>query len=148
MTLLPPYLAQTGYDQQGLPVLREAIARRYSERGLPTRPDEVMVVQRRPQRLRADPAPVHRAGGDRVVIDAPTYPMAISAIQGASCRPVEGLRFRSRDGTAMDWRRLLRRLRRGGAWLMPDFSQPGRCMDAPTRQRVCGHLPPGREQRW
>ncbi|MBD4196711.1 PLP-dependent aminotransferase family protein, partial [Xanthomonas citri pv. citri] len=31
MTLLPPYLAQTGYDQQGLPVLREAIARRYSE---------------------------------------------------------------------------------------------------------------------
>lgn len=44
MTLLPPYLAQTGYDQQGLPVLREAIARRYSERGLPTRPDEVMVV--------------------------------------------------------------------------------------------------------
>ncbi|STV41690.1 GntR family transcriptional regulator [Klebsiella pneumoniae] len=33
MTLLPPYLAQTGYDQQGLPVLREAIARRYSERG-------------------------------------------------------------------------------------------------------------------
>ncbi|MBN0077607.1 hypothetical protein JTL69_35005, partial [Pseudomonas aeruginosa] len=44
MTLLPPYLAQTGYYQQGLPVLREAIARRYSERGLPTRPDEVMVV--------------------------------------------------------------------------------------------------------
>lgn len=25
MTLLPPYLAQTGYDQQGLPVLREAM---------------------------------------------------------------------------------------------------------------------------
>ncbi len=50
--------------------------------------------------------------GDRVVIDAPTYPMAISAIQGAPAAP-SGLRFRSRDGTAMDWRRLLRRLRRG-----------------------------------
>ena len=111
MTLLPPYLAQTGYDQQGLPVLREAIARRYSERGLPTRPDEVMVVNGALSAfaliLRLFTGP-----GDRVVIDAPTYPMAISAIQGASCRPV-GLRFRSRDGTAMDWRRLLRRLRRG-----------------------------------
>ena len=87
MTLLPPYLAQTGYDQQGLPVLREAIARRYSERGLPTRPDEVMVVNGALSAfaliLRLFTGP-----GDRVVIDSPTYPMAISAIQGASCRPV------------------------------------------------------------
>lgn len=83
MTLLPPYLAQTGYDQQGLPVLREAIARRYSERGLPTRPDEVMVVNGALSAfaliLRLFTGP-----GDRVVIDAPTYPMAISAIQGAA----------------------------------------------------------------
>lgn len=26
--------------------------------------------------------------GDRVVVDHPTYPLAIAAIQGASCRPV------------------------------------------------------------
>ncbi len=100
MTLLPPYLTQTGYDQQGLPVLREAIARRYSERGLPTRPDEVMVVNGALSAfaliLRLFTGP-----GDRVVIDAPTYPMAISAIQGASCRPV-GVALPSRDGTVMD----------------------------------------------
>ena len=110
MTLLPPYLAQTGYDQQGLPVLREAIARRYSERGLPTRPDEVMVVNGALSAfaliLRLFTGP-----GDRVVIDAPTYPMAISAIQGASCRPI-GSHSHSRGGTAMDSRRSLRRPRR------------------------------------
>ncbi|EOG3657752.1 PLP-dependent aminotransferase family protein [Klebsiella pneumoniae] len=107
MTLLPPYLAQTGYDQQGLPVLREAIARRYSERGLPTRPDEVMVVNG-----------------------------ALSAIQGASCRPV-GVALPQQgwdcDGLAATIAQTAPRL----AWLMPDFHNPtGRCMDAPTRQRV------------
>jgi hypothetical protein len=52
----------------GLPVLREAIARRYSERGLPTRPDEVMVVNGALSAfaliLRLFTGP-----GDRVVID-------------------------------------------------------------------------------
>ncbi|HBR4401968.1 MocR-like transcription factor YczR [Klebsiella pneumoniae] len=135
MTLLPPYLAQTGYDQQGLPVLREAIARRYSERGLPTRPDEVMVVNGALSAfaliLRLFTGP-----GDRVVIDAPTYPMAISAIQGASCRPV-GVALTQQgwdcDGLAATIAQTAPRL----AWLMPDFHNPtGRCMDAPTRQRV------------
>lgn len=135
MTLLPPYLTQTGYDQQGLPVLREAIARRYSERGLPTRPDEVMVVNGALSAfaliLRLFTGP-----GDRVVIDAPTYPMAISAIQGASCRPV-GVALPQQgwdcDGLAATIAQTAPRL----AWLMPDFHNPtGRCMDAPTRQRV------------
>ena len=126
MTLLPPYLAQTGYDQQGLPVLREAIARRYSERGLPTRPDEVMVVNGALSAfaliLRLFTGP-----GDRVVIDAPTYPMAISAIQGASCRPV-GVALPQQgwdcDGLAATIAQTAPRL----AWPNPGFRKPtGRC---------------------
>ncbi|HBQ1592613.1 TPA: PLP-dependent aminotransferase family protein [Klebsiella pneumoniae] len=74
--------------------------------------------------------------GDRVVIDAPTYPMAISAIQGASCRPV-GVALPQQgwdcDGLAATIAQTAPRL----AWLMPDFHNPtGRCMDALTRQRV------------
>ncbi len=135
MTLLPPYLAQTGYDQQGLPVLREAIARRYSERGLPTRPDEVMVVNGALSAF-ALILRLFTGAGDRVVIDAPTYPMAISAIQGASCRPV-GVALPQQgwdcDGLAATIAQTAPRL----AWLMPDFHNPtGRCMDALTRQRV------------
>ena len=44
LTLMPQYLSYTGYDQQGLVDLRAIIARRYSERGLPTQADEVMIV--------------------------------------------------------------------------------------------------------
>ncbi|EPC0952736.1 GntR family transcriptional regulator, partial [Enterobacter hormaechei] len=44
LTTITPNLALTGYDQLGLPALREAIAARYTARGLPTRADEVMVV--------------------------------------------------------------------------------------------------------
>ncbi len=135
MTLLPPYLAQTGYDQQGLPVLREAIARRYSERGLPTRPDEVMVVNGALSAfaliLRLFTGP-----GDRVVIDAPTYPMAISAIQGASCRPI-GVALPQQGWDCDGFAAIIAQTAPRLAWLMPDFHNPtGRCMDALTRQRV------------
>ena len=111
LKIMPEHLSNTGYDQQGLPLLREAIARRYSERGLPTR-------------------------GDRVVVDAPTYPMALSAIQGASCRPVSVALPQHGwdcDGLAATIAQTAPRL----AWLMPDFHNPtGRCMDSATRQRI------------
>lgn len=41
---IPQHLLSSGYLPQGLPSLRESIARHYCERGLPTQPDEVMVV--------------------------------------------------------------------------------------------------------
>ena len=71
----------------GLPALREAIAQRYTRRGLPTTADQIMVTNGAQHgfalmiRLLAGP-------GDRVVIDHPTYPHAIDAIQRASCRAV------------------------------------------------------------
>ncbi|VUS48091.1 PLP-dependent aminotransferase family protein [Klebsiella pasteurii] len=135
LKIMPEHLSNTGYDQQGLALLREAIARRYSERGLPTRSDEVMIVNGAlsgfalVQRLFTGP-------GDRVVVDAPTYPMALSAIQGASCRPVSVALPQQGwdcDGLAATIAQTAPRL----AWLMPDFHNPtGRCMDSATRQRV------------
>ncbi len=41
---LPAYLAGTGYYPSGLPVLREAVAASYAARGLPTSPEQIMVV--------------------------------------------------------------------------------------------------------
>lgn len=135
LKIMPQHLANTGYDQQGLPQLRAAIASRYNQRGLPTRSDEVMIVNGALSgfalvlRLLTGP-------GDRVVVDAPTYPMAISAIQGAHCRPV-GVALPQQgwdcDGLAATIAQTSPRL----AWLMPDFHNPtGRCMDNITRQRV------------
>lgn len=41
---MPQHLLSSGYLPQGLAALRESIARHYCERGLPTQPDEIMVV--------------------------------------------------------------------------------------------------------
>jgi len=135
LKIMPEHLSNTGYDQQGLPLLREAIARRYSERGLPTRSDEVMIVNGALSGF-ALVLRLFTGPGDRVVVDAPTYPMALSAIQGASCRPVSVALPQHGwdcDGLAATIAQTAPRL----AWLMPDFHNPtGRCMDSATRQRV------------
>ena len=135
LKIMPEHLSNTGYDQQGLPLLREAIARRYSERGLPTRSDEVMIVNGALSGF-ALVLRLFTGPGDRVVVDATTYPMALSAIQGASCRPVSVALPQQGwdcDGLAATIAQTAPRL----AWLMPDFHNPtGRCMDSATRQRV------------
>ncbi|MBZ7439108.1 PLP-dependent aminotransferase family protein [Klebsiella michiganensis] len=135
LKIMPEHLSNTGYDQQGLPLLREAIARRYSERGLPTRSDEVMIVNGALSGF-ALVLRLFTGPGDRVVVDAPTYPMALSAIQGASCRPVSVALPQHGwdcDGLAATIAQTAPRL----AWLMPDFHNPtGRCMDSATRQRI------------
>ena len=135
LKIMPEHLSNTGYYQQGLPLLREAIARRYSERGLPTRSDEVMIVNGALSGF-ALVLRLFTGPGDRVVVDAPTYPMALSAIQGASCRPVSVALPQHGwdcDGLAATIAQTAPRL----AWLMPDFHNPtGRCMDSVTRQRV------------
>ncbi|WP_058911570.1 PLP-dependent aminotransferase family protein [Entomohabitans teleogrylli] len=135
LTLLPEYLSQTGYDSQGLLPLREAIARRYSERGVPTTPDNILIVNGAANGLalllRSFTGP-----GDRIAIDQPTWPLAISVIRGASCRPIPvPLAEQGWDtaGLAATIAQTAPRL----AWLLPDFHNPtGRCMDSDTRARV------------
>lgn len=135
LAVLPAHLSHTGYDQHGLPALREAIARRYSARGLPTCADDIMLVNGALSGL----ALILRyltGPGDRVVVETPTYPLAISAIEGASCRPV-ALPMPDRgwdtDGLAAVIAQTAPRL----AYLMPDFQNPtGQCMDSATRQTV------------
>lgn len=132
---LPEHLGSTGYNQQGLHELRRVIAQRYGERGLPTHADQIMIVNGALSgfglilRLLTGP-------GDRVVLDHPTYPMALTAIKGASCRAVpvslteEGW---DTDGLAATIAQTSPRL----AYLLADFHNPtGRCMDAATRAAI------------
>src|SRR5688572_14846494 len=44
ITRLPGLLSTTGYLPDGLPALREALAARYEERGIPTSPDQIVVT--------------------------------------------------------------------------------------------------------
>ena len=41
---LPRYAETEGYEPAGMPVLRAAIADRFTERGVPTRPEQILVT--------------------------------------------------------------------------------------------------------
>jgi len=136
LSALPDYLGLTGYESQGLPLLREAIAARYRARGLATDAGQIMVVNGALSGL-ALVLRLLTGPGDRVVIDQPTYPMAINAIRSASCRPVPVSLPDSgwdTEGLAATIAQTAPRL----VYLLADFHNPtGRCMDAATRQRLC-----------
>jgi DNA-binding transcriptional MocR family regulator len=72
---LPAHLADAGFDPIGTPALRQAIAHRYTARGLPTTPEQVMVTIGAQHAI----ALLSRAligRGDRAVTEVPIYPHA------------------------------------------------------------------------
>jgi DNA-binding transcriptional MocR family regulator len=135
LTELTRYLSTHGYDPLGLAVLRTAVADRYTARGVPTSPDQVMVSGGSHHAfslaLRALAQP-----GDRVVVEHPTYPNALIAIRAAGCRPVP-LPL-GPDG--WDLETLAAMLRQAGArlaYLIPDFQNPtGLCMSSADRAKL------------
>ena len=79
---LPAALADHGYSDRGLPELRERIAERYTARGLPTDPEQIVVTNGAHHAfvltLRTLAGP-----GDRVLVEQPTYPNVLDAIRAA-----------------------------------------------------------------
>ncbi|NNC12196.1 PLP-dependent aminotransferase family protein [Planctomonas sp. JC2975] len=135
---LTPLLGDSGYDTIGQPALRAAIARRYTERGLPTDPDEVLVTVGAQQGITLiGRALVSR--GDRVLIEVPTYPHAYDALSAAGARLVTApVSVDSLDGWDVDaFESVVRRTSPAVAYVMPDFQNPtGRSMTASVRRRI------------
>ncbi|WP_354642867.1 PLP-dependent aminotransferase family protein [Kitasatospora camelliae] len=126
---LPAYAAGHGNYPTGLPALREALARRYSERGLPTTPDQILVTTGAMSALRlARPALAGR--GDRVAVEAPSYAHTLLALRRAGARliPVPLARPEGPGGPARwdlaDWQRVLRTAAPRLAYVIPDFHNP------------------------
>jgi len=135
LSALPAHLPQHGYAPLGLPVLRETIAARYSLRGLPTSADQIMVTNGALHAL-ALMLRLNCGPGDRVVIDHPTYPHAIDAIQRASLRPLPvGL-----PGAGWDVEGVAAALRQSGprlVYFIADFQNPtGRWMSPEVRTAI------------
>lgn len=84
---LPRHLSGSGYAPLGLPELRALIAERYTRRGTPTDPDEVLVTTGAQSAIsllvRTAVGP-----GDRVAVEHPTYPHALAAVRAAAGRVV------------------------------------------------------------
>lgn len=132
---LPPYLSGTGYFPSGVPVLRELLAQWYADRGLPTSPDQIVVTAG----ALAGIALASRAfsgAGDRVLVESPTYPNAITALRRAGTRVI-GTPV---DATGWDVAALSASVRQSAptlTYLVPDFHNPtGALMDDEARAEV------------
>ena len=133
---LPRYLAGDGYEVQGLPELRSAIADRYAARGLPTSPEQIIVTSGAHASLVAALRTV-AALGDRIVVEDPTYPNALVGMRRTGYR-LEALPI-GPAGWDVDVLRSALRPRRGSApslaYLVPDFQNPtGLVMSATDRE--------------
>lgn len=132
---LPRHLAGTGYAPAGLPVLREAIAQRYRDRGTPTTPEQILVTTGAQQAIHLLVA-AHAGPGDRVAVEHPTYPHAIEAVRAVGARPVAVPA--GPDGVDLD---LLESTLRQSAprlvYLIPDHRNPtGTSLTGAERERV------------
>ncbi|SHF16126.1 aminotransferase-like domain-containing protein [Streptoalloteichus hindustanus] len=123
-----------GYHPAGHPALRGALAERYTRRGLPTEPDQILVTTGAQQALSLVTRLLVRPG-DKVVVEAPTYPGALEVFREAAAipRPVSSV-----DG--LDWPALvdvLGRERPALGYLIPTHHNPtGTVLPTPARRRV------------
>jgi DNA-binding transcriptional MocR family regulator len=122
-TRMAPYLLEDGYEPAGLPVLREAVAARFTARGVATRPDQILITNGALHgldlvlRLLIGP-------GDRVITELPTYPGALDAIRANGGRVVP-VPMSPRGGWQVDqMRATLRQTAARLAFLTPDFHNP------------------------
>ncbi|ART71162.1 GntR family transcriptional regulator [Mycobacterium dioxanotrophicus] len=132
---ITPYLHEPGHELTGVTALREAIAERYCERGLPTDADQIMVTSGAQHAIGLILA-THTQAGDRVLVEQPTYHGALSAITHAGARPVPV--SLTQDGWELDAvHAALRQLAPSLAYLVPDCHNPtGFTLDAEGRTRL------------
>lgn len=135
----PETFALLGYDTIGDPELRRTIAERYTRRGLPTTPDQIMVTLGAQHAIFLV-ARTLLSRGDRALIESPSYPHARSALAATGALiaelPVEV--------TAHDSTGVLEIASRVGprlAYLIPDHQNPtGTSMPSELRPALIATL--------
>jgi DNA-binding transcriptional MocR family regulator len=126
-----------GYHPAGLPELREAIAERFRQRGLPTDADQLLVTNGGQQAISLLAEDL-LAPGDRVVVEAPTYSGALEAFRatGAILQPAP-------VGLA-GLRRLLTETRPRAVYAIPTHHNPTGTTMSDARRAEVARLADGR----
>lgn len=133
---LPNYLGHHGFDMQGLPELRAAVADHYGQRGLPTTPDQILITLGAQHALSLLTHTIY-SPGERILIEHPTYPHAIDTFAGAGARLLAMPVSSSEGWDIAEGQMLIRRAAPSMAFLMPDFQNPtGASMSAEDRERL------------
>ncbi|MFP3987115.1 PLP-dependent aminotransferase family protein [Streptomyces sp. E11-3] len=133
--LLAAQVPTPGYHPYGLPELRAAVAERFTRRGLPTLPDQILITSGAQQAVSLTIGLLGRPG-DRVLVENPSYPNAIDALREAGLRPVPVPV--TEDGWDSDLvESALRQAAPRLAYLVPDFHNPtGALMPPEQRLRI------------
>ncbi|SMG28889.1 MocR-like transcription factor YczR [Agreia pratensis] len=130
------YLQGPGYNFEGIPELRDAVAARYTARGLPTSREQILVTTGA-QAAIALLSRVLLSRGDRALVELPSYPHAYEALALAGARlvPVSVTPGEGWDESALE--QLMRRTTPAVGYLMPDFHNPtGESMSDELRERT------------
>jgi DNA-binding transcriptional MocR family regulator len=132
-----PYLHEVGHELVGVGVLRQAIAERYCERGLPTAPDEILVTTGALHAFNLI-LTTYVQPGDRVLVDQPTYHGALTSITTSGARPVPVAM--TDDGWELEaLQAAVQQLSPSLAYLIPDNHNPtGLTMPTRDRKRLAG----------
>lgn len=132
----PAYLSGAGVYPNGLRVLTEVVARRYTDRGLPTRPEQILVTAGAQHALRVV-LDTLVAPGETVVVEQPTYSGTLQALARHRARVV-ALPLDTDHGWDLDHLESILRLQRPALVCMnPDFHNPtGLLLDVDGRRRL------------
>ncbi|MEU8818209.1 PLP-dependent aminotransferase family protein [Actinoplanes sp. NPDC048796] len=133
---LPRYLGSAGYHPTGLGELREAVAAGYSERGVPTSAEQILITGGTQQALDLV-LRLSVPAGSPVLVEAPTYPNALAALSARRARlSTHGLD----TATGWDGEMLLGALRQTRprvSYVIPEFHNPtSHLMAADLRERL------------
>ncbi|GGO50849.1 SCO1417 family MocR-like transcription factor [Streptomyces lasiicapitis] len=134
---LPPYAHTHGDYPAGLPALRAMLAERYTARGIPTMPEQIMVTT---GAMGAIDAICHLfAGrGERIAVESPSYANILQLMREAGARLVPVAMAEGLGGWDMDrWRQVLRDAAPRLAYVVADFHNPtGALADEDQRRRL------------
>ncbi|MEE1938913.1 PLP-dependent aminotransferase family protein [Streptomyces sp. TRM 70361] len=121
---LPPYAHTHGDYPAGLPVLRRAVADRYTARGVATMPEQIMITtgaMGAVAALRGLFAP----RGERVAVEHPSYANVLQLLREAGARLVPVAMGEGLSGWDLPaWRRVLRDAAPRMAYVIADYHNP------------------------
>jgi DNA-binding transcriptional MocR family regulator len=121
-----------GYYPYGLPALRQALADRYTARGVPTGLEQVLVTNGGQQALSLL-AHALVSPGDQVIVEAPTYPGALEVFRE------EGAVLRGLPVGLDGFEAAVRERRPAVAYVIPTYHNPtGSVLSTLARQRLAG----------
>lgn len=137
---LPPdeYVAMVNdnrYYLMGLPILRQAIASYYTEAGLATRPEQILVTNGAQQGISLC-AGLYLQRGDSALVEDPTYFGALDAFRAAGAR-IAGIAVESEGIVPATLRQRIIATSSRLVYLTPTFQNPtGALMRRPARKEV------------